>query len=174
MQSRAGRSPSIGTLMLQPAADSFHFRRMHGESSFLCTLPASRYRYVASSLRAIIIISACVNKLILNRSTSSPARLYIGWWRHRVCGHDTIACWTRCWPDKITWNNMCSKMATIDRVIQINLNQFKKMSVWLLTYQQNICKRYYSDKHSQSFTYMMTSEMNWQRHWTKLRHCRPM
>jgi len=42
-------------------------------------------------------------------------------------------------------------MANIDRVIQIKLNQFKKMSIWSLTYQQSVFKRYHSDKHFSEF-----------------------
>jgi len=42
-------------------------------------------------------------------------------------------------------------MATIYRVIQIKLNQFKKMPIWSLTYQQSVFKRYHSDKHFLGF-----------------------
>ena len=42
-------------------------------------------------------------------------------------------------------------MAKIYRVIQIKLNQFKKMSIWSLTYEQSVFKRYHSDKVSKSF-----------------------
>ena len=42
-------------------------------------------------------------------------------------------------------------MAKIYRVIQIKLNQFKKSSIWSLTYQQSVFKRYHSDKHFSEF-----------------------
>jgi len=42
-------------------------------------------------------------------------------------------------------------MAKICRVIQIKLNQFKKTSIWSLTYQQSVFKRYRSDKHFSEF-----------------------
>jgi len=43
-----------------------------------------------------------------------------------------------------------------------------------MTYQQNVFKRYHSDKHFRSFTYKMTAKINWHRYGTKLRHCHPM
>jgi len=42
-------------------------------------------------------------------------------------------------------------MANICRVIQIKWNQFKKMSIWWLTYQQRAFKQYNSDKHLSQF-----------------------
>jgi len=42
-------------------------------------------------------------------------------------------------------------MAKIYQVIQIKLNQFEKMSMWSLTYQQSISKHYHSDKHFSEF-----------------------
>ena len=42
-------------------------------------------------------------------------------------------------------------MAKIYRVIQIKLNQFKKMSIWSLTDQQSVFKHYHSDKHFSEF-----------------------
>jgi len=42
-------------------------------------------------------------------------------------------------------------MAKIYHVIQVKLNQFKKMSIWSLTYQQSVFKRYHSDKHFSEF-----------------------
>jgi len=42
-------------------------------------------------------------------------------------------------------------MAKICRVIQIKLNQFKKMSIWSLTYQQSVFERYRSDKRFSEF-----------------------
>jgi len=39
-------------------------------------------------------------------------------------------------------------MAKIHGVIQIKLNQFKKMFIWSLTYQKNVYQRYHSDKPS--------------------------
>jgi len=49
------------------------------------------------------------------------------------------------------------------------------MSVWWLTYQQSVFKRYHSDKNiSESFTYMMAAKINWHRCGTKLRRCHPM
>ena len=41
-------------------------------------------------------------------------------------------------------------MPKIYHVIQIQLNQFFKMSIWSLTYQQSVFKHYHSDI-SQSF-----------------------
>ena len=43
------------------------------------------------------------------------------------------------------------KVAKIYRVIQIKLNQFKKMSIRSLTYRQSVFKRYHSDKHLSEF-----------------------
>ena len=43
-------------------------------------------------------------------------------------------------------------MAKIDRAVQIKLNQlFKKSSIWSLTYQQSVFKRYHSEKHFSEF-----------------------
>ena len=42
-------------------------------------------------------------------------------------------------------------MAKICCIIQIKLNQFKKISIWSLTYQQSIFKHYHSDKHFSEF-----------------------
>jgi len=42
-------------------------------------------------------------------------------------------------------------MAMIYRVIQIKLNQFKKISTQSLTYQQSVFKPYHSDKHLSEF-----------------------
>ena len=44
-------------------------------------------------------------------------------------------------------------MANIYRVIQLKLNQFKKMSIWSMAYQyqQSVFKRYHSDKHFSGF-----------------------
>jgi len=42
-------------------------------------------------------------------------------------------------------------MAKIYRVIRIKLSQFKKMSIWSLTYQQSVFNRYLSDKHFSVF-----------------------
>ena len=42
-------------------------------------------------------------------------------------------------------------MAKIYRVIQIKLNQIKKMSIGPLTYQQRVFQRYQSDKHFSEF-----------------------
>ena len=42
-------------------------------------------------------------------------------------------------------------MAKIYRVIQIKLNQFKKMSIWSLTDQQSVFKHYHSDNHFSEF-----------------------
>jgi len=42
-------------------------------------------------------------------------------------------------------------MAKIYGVIQMKLNQFKKMSIRSLTYQQRVLVRYYSDKHFSVF-----------------------
>jgi len=66
-------------------------------------------------------------------------------------------------------------MAKFYRVIQMKLNQFKKMSISSLTYQQSVFKRYHSDKHFSEFlSYKMAAKFNWHRYGTKLRHCRPM
>jgi len=43
------------------------------------------------------------------------------------------------------------KVAKIYRVIQIKLNQFKKMSIRSLTYRQSVFKHYHSDKHLSEF-----------------------
>ena len=51
----------------------------------------------------------------------------------------------------ITRYNALRYMAKIDHVIRIKLNQFKKMDIWSLTYQQSACKRYHSDKHFSDF-----------------------
>jgi len=51
----------------------------------------------------------------------------------------------------ITRYNALRYMAKIDHVIRIKLNQFKKMDIWSLTYQQSVCKRYHSDKHFSDF-----------------------
>jgi len=42
-------------------------------------------------------------------------------------------------------------MAKIYRLVQIKLNQFKKMSTWSLTYKQSVFKRYRSDEHFSEF-----------------------
>jgi len=42
-------------------------------------------------------------------------------------------------------------MANIYRVILIKLNQFKKMSIWSLTSQQSVFKRYRIDEHFWEF-----------------------
>jgi len=42
-------------------------------------------------------------------------------------------------------------MAKIYHVIQMKLNQFKKMSIWSLTNQQGVFKRYHVDKHLSEF-----------------------
>ena len=43
-------------------------------------------------------------------------------------------------------------MAKIYCIIQTKLNQLvEKMSIWSLTYQQSVFKRYYSDKHFSEF-----------------------
>ena len=50
-------------------------------------------------------------------------------------------------------------MATIYRVIQKKVNQFKKMSTWSLTYKQSVFKRYHRDKHfSEFFSYKMAAK----------------
>jgi len=63
-------------------------------------------------------------------------------------------------------------MAKIYRVIRIKLNQFKKMSIWSLTCQQSVFKRYHSDKHLSEF-YLQDggTKINWYRYWTIIRHC---
>ena len=49
------------------------------------------------------------------------------------------------------------------------------MSIWSLTYQQSVFKRYHSDKPlSESFTYKMAAKINWYRCGTKLHHCHPV
>ena len=47
----------------------------------------------------------------------------------------------------ITRHSVTSLMAKICRVIDMKLNQFKKMSIGSLTYQHSVFKRYRSDKH---------------------------
>jgi len=42
-------------------------------------------------------------------------------------------------------------MANTYRVIQIKLNQFKKMSIWSVTYHQSVFKCYHSNKHFSEF-----------------------
>jgi len=42
-------------------------------------------------------------------------------------------------------------MAKIYRVIQIKVNQCKKISILSLTYQQSVSKHYHSDKHFSEF-----------------------
>ena len=47
------------------------------------------------------------------------------------------------------------------------------MSMWSLTYQQSIFKRYHGDI-SEIFTRKMAAEINWHRRGTKLCHCHPV
>jgi len=69
-------------------------------------------------------------------------------------------------------------MAKIYRVIQIKLNQLKKMSIW--PYDHWLANNAYLSAISQwqtfirVFTYKMAAKINWRRYGTKLRHCEPM
>jgi len=49
----------------------------------------------------------------------------------------------------------------------------KKMSMWSLTYQQSVFKRYCAQWQAllRVFAYKMAAESNWHRYGTKLRHC---
>ena len=47
------------------------------------------------------------------------------------------------------------------------------MSVWSLTYQQSVFKRYHSNKRFSEF-YEMAAKTSWHRYRTKLRHCYPI
>jgi len=49
-------------------------------------------------------------------------------------------------------------MAKIYPVIRIKLNQFKKMLIWSLTYQQSAFKRYDCDKHFSVFIYKVAKK----------------
>ena len=51
----------------------------------------------------------------------------------------------------ITRYNASSYMAKTYRVIQIKLNHSKKMSIWSVTYQNSVFKRYHSDEHFAEF-----------------------
>ena len=53
------------------------------------------------------------------------------------------------------------------------ISQFKKMSVWSLTYKQSACKHYHSNKHLSEFspTRWRQEKNNWPSYETKLRHC---
>jgi len=42
-------------------------------------------------------------------------------------------------------------MAKIYRVIRIKLNQFERVSIWSVTYQQSVFKRYLSNEHLSEF-----------------------
>ena len=65
-------------------------------------------------------------------------------------------------------------MTKIYRVIQIKLNQFKKMSIWSPTYLQSVLKRCHSDKHLRVVTYKMAVKISCHRYGRKLRHFYPM
>ena len=59
----------------------------------------------------------------------------------------------------ITRYNALSQTAKYYRVIQIKLNQFKKMSVRSLTYKQSVFKRYYKDERFSEF-YLQDGDKN--------------
>ena len=81
-------------------------------------------------------------KMILHGRIHQAPLVHRVQWGRSVYGNDTIA---------ILWYNTIMRWAT--RIaIQITLNQKnEKMSVWSLTYQQSVFKRYHSDKHFSEF-----------------------
>ena len=87
----------------------------------------------------------------------SDVAVYMATIRSPFCGYNTIMRWA-------------TRIA-----IQITLNQKnEKMSIWSLTYQQSVFKRYHSDKHFSDLNPQDGGKISWHRYGTKLRHCHRM